>query len=213
MSAAPDEPPRAADVPEAVLRAIDNASIASSLLIAPEIFAAQGSDGERFDAAASAHKALLAAIATALREARADHERLLIGHSLALRSLETIRRDLVPLFPDAEDEDDLSAFAAQRIRGLEAALREAKEQGAADTPRLKADAARWQYVRRGLFLTPHSDGEITVVFQSGTLDEFAAKLYPGLPKTARGLVRDVTPVIDAARAAAPEPPVTREDGR
>ena len=70
MSAAPEQPPRAVDVPEAVLRAIDNASAAGVLLTAPDITAAQGTDWERFDAAFSAHRELLAAIATALHEAK-----------------------------------------------------------------------------------------------------------------------------------------------
>jgi len=66
----PTNEPHAVDVPEAVLRAIDNACEAGVLLTAPDITAAEGTDWERVYAAFSAHRELLAAIATAIREAK-----------------------------------------------------------------------------------------------------------------------------------------------
>lgn len=65
---------------------------------------------------------------------------------------------------------------------------------------LEADARRWNWVKAGLFSTPHPE-EVHVVYQSGSLDEIAQELHASLPQDVRGIVWDVTPIIDAALAA------------
>lgn len=72
----------------------------------------------------------------------------------------------------------------------------------AENEALRKDAERWRWAKAGLFITPHpmADGLITVVYASGRMDEFAQEMYPSLLKDERQLVRDVTPVFDAAIA-------------
>lgn len=74
---------------------------------------------------------------------------------------------------------------------------------------LARDAERWRYVERNLFVSaPDAEtGEVEVTFQSGLLDEIANKMWRDgtiEPTSLRnGVYTVATPVIDAARSAAP----------
>jgi len=84
------------------------------------------------------------------------------------------------------------------------------------------DAARWNIIKNGLFVSaPNEHGDIEVVYQNAWMDEVATEIYDSLPKTdiqsirrkgsdrlpwsgrprphqRIGIVRDITPVVDHA---------------
>jgi len=145
MSAAPEQPPRAVDVPEAVLTAIE----------------------------------------VALKSAYADGS---VASDRA--SLDSIHR-----VHDHADDASIALHAA-----IATALREAKEQGAADTARLD-----W-LEGRAFSLYRERDED------TGALVSYAVYVN-GDARTRCGILGEggVRVALDAARAAEPEPPVTRED--
>ncbi len=131
-------------------------------------------------------------------------------------------RDEIELF--LRDAYAAGANAAHRrslVTAMEYAEREAPKLRTtlrAEQAKDREDAERWRQVQRGLFVTPHPidpecPGEVQVVFQSGSLDEVAAKLYHAgaLKLNGRGIAFDVLPVVDAAiRAARATLPETAE---
>jgi len=183
MSAAPEQPPRAADVPEAVREAIVAVRRTSREYGESKLGTHHG-DSEIHRAARQAADALLAAIATALREAREQGAAHTARLSSFLHDVLAERAAQDEHWGGPEHDDEHLALEWRTYRD--------KQEQRID------DLTRWS---TGLRVPPSAIPEARK-----RLIKIAALAVAQIESLDRQIA------LDAARAAAPEPPVTREDG-
>jgi len=183
MSALPEQPPRAADVPEAVRNAlVDLFSSAHCCAVDTVRGNPQAAESERQCAAAS-HR-LLFAIATAIREAREQGAAHTARLSSFLHDVLAERAAQDEHWGGPEHDDEHLALEWRTYRD--------KQEQRID------DLTRWS---TGLRVPPSAIPEARK-----RLIKIAALAVAQIESLDRQIA------LDAARAAAPEPPVTREDG-